>query len=141
MKRPLRLRAVCSMTKCPSRKIAWLLRQQRRIPIQMVPPHLDHAHLLIREIVHDVIKDVPRRNEIRIEYHDELARRLRQSLGQCPRFVSFAVFAVDILDRITLGDPLVARFAGNPARIVRAVVQHLNFKFLQRIVDLRRSRR
>ncbi len=43
---------------------------------------------------------------------------------------------MDVFDGISLGGPFVARLAGDVSRVIGAVVQHLNFKLFQRIIDL-----
>jgi len=104
------------------------LGEDRGVAVEVVPADLDHAHLLVGEIVDDVLENIARGNESASKNGDEFPRRDLHAGFEGAGFIAFAIGAVDVFDRITLGDPLLASVTRDVGRVVGAVVQDLNLK-------------
>ena len=111
------------------------LREQRPLAVQMCPPRLRHRDRRILEEVDQVSDDRRGRNEIRIEHQHEFAFRAFHPGLERARFVTLAVFSVDIGDIEPLFTQRIALGARERRRRVGRVVQHLNLETVVRIVD------
>src|ERR1019366_8197856 len=111
------------------------LSQEAGIAVEVIPANLDHADLVVGEILNNVVKDVRGGNEIGIENGDELAAGFLQPGGESAGFVTGAVLAMDVFDGMTQGGHLFAGLAGDVGGVVGAVVENLDFQFFFWVVN------
>ena len=76
----------------------------------MAPARLDHSNLGIAEIVDDIIEKIRRRDEIRIEDRDQLARGEFQPVLQCACLEAVTVRTMDVMNVVS--KLLIIRYAG-----------------------------
>jgi hypothetical protein len=88
----------------------------------VTPACLDHADLLVGEIVHHLVEDVGLRHEVGVEDEDELALRLRHAILQRTRLETGAVDPVDQFDVKPLGRQLRDLIPADIERLVRRVI-------------------
>jgi hypothetical protein len=101
----------------------------------VVPADLDHADLVILEVVDDVLEHVARGDEVGVENGDELAGGILEAGLECAGLVSGAVAAVDELDGIALGGPFLAGTAGDFGRVVGGIVEDLDLELVEGVVE------
>ena len=113
------------------------LREVRVLAVQVLPADLHHPHPLVGEELHGAQEEIGAGDEVRIEHRDQLAARDLQPFLQGAGLVAAAVVAVDVGDvQALLAQPRDPR-AGDALRLVRRIVEHLDFQPVSRILDPR----
>ena len=81
-------------------------------------------------------QEIGGRNEIRVEHGDKFTGGRLEPFLQCAGFVSFAIGAVEILDRMPDVPVFLAKGFGELMAVVGGIVEHLNLQKFARILDL-----
>src|SRR5262249_14158131 len=96
----------------------------------------DAADLLVGEVLDGVVEDVARGDEVGVEDGDELAGGDLEAGGEGAGLVAFAVGAVDVLDGVALGGPLVDGALGDVGGMVGGVVKDRDLEAVEGVVDV-----
>ncbi len=92
-KRPERLRAACSTTKWPSKRIDWARVSRELSRFRCPPACLHHSDLRVCEVVDQRPREVGGGDEVGVEDGDELSLGTREPKRQGPRLVPGSIAA------------------------------------------------
>ena len=112
------------------------LREKRIIAVDVCPPCLHHASLGIGEVMNRAQQKIFWRREVRVENRDELSLRRFHPLRQRTGFVTLAVAAMVVADRITQRCIALHQPSRHFDGFVGGIVEQLDVEFLPRILQL-----
>src|SRR5580704_2906642 len=119
----------------PVEKQALHFRQEVKIAIQIAPARLHDSHAGVGKVVDCTGQKIHWRDEIRIEYSYEFTGGRLKAFLQRPGLKSFAISAVEILDRMPDVPVLLTKGLGVLVAVVSRIVKHLNLQKFARVLD------
>ena len=102
----------------------------------MAPSRLDHPNLRVGKKVDRSLKQIPRRDKIRVENAYEFPGGRFQSTRQGASFETSAIDPLNQLNVITALAQFFRARGGNFAGIIRRIIENLDLKKVARIIEL-----
>src|SRR5579883_1029780 len=92
--------------------------QQVVTAVEICPPRLHHSDLFVREVVDGALKEIDRRDEVRVEDRDNFNGRGLQAILKSECLVTLAIGSMNVLDRISGGAVFTHQTLGKGMGIV-----------------------